>query len=127
MRLLVAVLLVGCNSNIVIDPDLGTCTDINLDDPPASEVVGTAIPGGGAEVHRTAVFKEGSTLSFVPTIVAEGNTLSVHEAWEGESDGTDMCFVPALNMSGVFAELQVRWFLPEDDVVPYSTVVITPM
>lgn len=127
MRLFVAALVAGCNSSITIDPDLGTCTDIDLDDPPTSEVIGTALAGGGAEVRRTAAFKDGSTLSFVPTVMAEGNTLSVHEDWQGEDDGTDMCYEPGLTMTGVFAELEVRWFLPDDDVVPYRTVVITPL
>ncbi len=116
-------LLVACNTEIVVTPGQTACTDVDFANP-APSTLEWEPQGDEALVWRTYAFLDQSGLSFEPELGIEKGVLSVTETWvDGETDDP-FCYVPQVTISGYTGELEVRWFTEESGETPFATLLL---
>jgi len=115
-------LLLACASEIEVTPAQSACTDVDFENPDPSELLWESTGDGQARVWRTYVFLDESGLGFAPELAIEKGVLSVTERWDEPETDDAFCYQPELEITGFRGALEVRWFLAEDDSVPFATV-----
>jgi len=118
-------LAAACSNPVVITPSQGGCVDYNFASPDESAVESEGTADGAIRVWRSNALLEQTGLIFDPLIEVDDKVVQVFEAWVGGETDDAFCYEPVVTFEGLVGDLQVRWFLPEDDMVPFDSVDIS--
>lgn len=115
-------LLAACNQEILITPSQSGCTDFDYNNP-ADPDVSYTLDDDGAWVNRTNILLPESGLTFTPELSSDQGVLVVRERWSDPETEDQFCYVATLFLQDFGRQLEVRWYVGDDEV-PDETLIV---
>jgi hypothetical protein len=121
------ILLLACIGNPTVEYSTEGCVDYVFGNPNPSTLV-SSVKKGVADVYRSYVERPNLDDVFEPEIETDagGSILIIREAWTPGGDGNATCLDPHIEIADFGAPIEVRWYSPDDENIPFDTVTVSP-
>ena len=119
---MLVLLFLACNQEILVTPSQSGCTNFDYNNP-AEPDVSFRTEEDGAYVTRTNILLPESGLTFTPDLTTDHGVLVVRERWSDPETEDQFCYVATLFLEDFGRQLEVRWYVGEEDV-PDETLIV---
>lgn len=119
---MLALLLLACAQDLLITPSQSGCTNFDYNNPADPDVSYTP-DVDGAYVNRVNILLQQSGLTFAPDLTNDNGVLIVRERWTDPEADDQFCYVATLFLQDFGNQLEVRWYLGDEDT-PDETLIV---